>query len=286
MPCTLSQGTSSFFPFLLSPCCNSVVCPCACPVLCPLLFLTHPPNATLKVPSSLAQTQQGGKRIHHALAEMTEGVFTYTSSIGHSVTQGIYSTASSIGSGARWLVDTVSFRRSSAAPAVDAPQHEGIRDGTQDAVELPVASGEAGETAPCFMGRLAGGAPVGTAGFIGGRGARGRVDFVLQETVTESTVSIYAAMGAHFMYWDSADVGLFVARAVLGMDVLEEVRGPVAAPAVAEVTGLEGDETTVGVGGGGGIAEVRGEGVGREEREEREGERLATEREELLRRRN
>lgn len=129
----------------------------------------------------LAPYHKGGKRIHHALAEMTEDVYNRASGLSQSVSQGL----ASIGSSARWLVEAVSFRKQvqggvvveSADDVSETPALDGTHDG-------PV----------CFMDRLAGG-PCLTSG----RGSRGRLDFMLQETLGESTISIYSALSAHFM---------------------------------------------------------------------------------------
>lgn len=49
------------------------------------------------------------------------------------------------------------------------------------------------------------------------RTARGRLDFQLQTGATEN--QYLSALSSHFGYWGSADVGLFVLRAVRGVDV-------------------------------------------------------------------
>jgi hypothetical protein len=48
--------------------------------------------------------------------------------------------------------------------------------------------------------------------------AAGRIDFALQEASLES--QYVAALKAHFIYWGSMDVALFIYRAVKGLDVL------------------------------------------------------------------
>ena len=50
------------------------------------------------------------------------------------------------------------------------------------------------------------------------RRADGRLDFALQEASLEH--QYVQALGSHFSYWNSLDVGKFVMRAVCGKDVL------------------------------------------------------------------
>ena len=56
-----------------------------------------------------------------------------------------------------------------------------------------------------------------------GSNANGRVDFVLQETLTESAVTLVSAMQAHFGYWENLDLALFMMRAAMNRDVMAEV---------------------------------------------------------------
>lgn len=71
-------------------------------------------------------------------------------------------------------------------------------------------------------------APPSSAAAVTGsaRTARGRLDFQLQTGATEN--QYLSALSSHFGYWGSADVGLFVLRAVRGVDV--RAGGAVPAP--------------------------------------------------------
>jgi len=40
----------------------------------------------------------------------------------------------------------------------------------------------------------------------------GRIDYIIQEREIENQISIYAAMGAHTMYWDCKDLALFLSK--------------------------------------------------------------------------
>lgn len=52
-----------------------------------------------------------------------------------------------------------------------------------------------------------------------GRGAAGRLDFVLQDAPTEN--QYLSAIMAHFSYWTCPDTALFIARAIADKDVID-----------------------------------------------------------------
>jgi hypothetical protein len=81
---------------------------------------------------------------------------------------------------------------------------------------IPTTNTTSTSTTTSTISRVAGGELPTTRGWP--TAAAGRIDFALQEASLES--QYLAALKAHFIYWGSMDVALFIYRAVKGLDVV------------------------------------------------------------------
>jgi len=118
------------------------------------------------------------------------------------------------------------------AHGVPGPVFADEETGPGPEAEPPAGEASAALRALGHVAKIAGG-PLSTEGGWATSGA-GRLDFALQEASLES--QYLAALGAHFLYWSSPDVALFVHRAVRGLDVLSgtALSGKAWAPAGAD----------------------------------------------------
>lgn len=144
---------------------------------------------------ALVELVGGGKRLHIAAQELGDNVSSAASRFGSS------------------LVDAFKFRKKEDQVMKDdatAQEDEHMEEVAQPPPPAPTMYSKsniqriAGGPLPCELGR-----PV---------NSEGRIDFALQEASLEH--QYLAALGAHFLYWGSADVALFLARAIRGLDVL------------------------------------------------------------------
>ncbi|CAG9461893.1 unnamed protein product [Pedinophyceae sp. YPF-701] len=216
---------------------------------------------------------RGGKRIHHQLYDLAEGISEKASAVGRSVVQGASSVgagaaaaASYVGATSQWIWDAVTFRRllqgasegdgeskkqleafeeshpaaaaavraeaaawdelatryqrSSRASAREGPGGERVDEeapGTDAGLRSVTDDGTSSETAWNLTVRLTEGP------YVAPGDAQGRMDFVLQDSPTES--QYLSALGAHFVYWEHPDVALFIARGIYGLDVMDHNTG-------------------------------------------------------------
>jgi len=165
--------------------------------------------------SALVDLAGGGRRLHIAAEEFGDALVDNVSRFGSSIA-GYFTSAS----GKKRIEVT------NAAEAADFVE-EGVEGAEGEGVD-----GEQSRRRPDEEGmNVSTSVPVSAsstiAGIVGGRlpdelgrprRADGRLDFALQEASLEH--QYVQALGSHFSYWNSLDVGKFVMRAVCGKDVL------------------------------------------------------------------
>jgi DDHD domain len=242
----------------------------------------------------------GGKRLHIAAQELGDNMSSAASRLGSTLAgaltfgrgqkRGAASATAGAGAGLAVVADIkehgarqgdaavaaidAAFAGAAAEVATTTTTEEAAAEATAAPMDLEFGHPEfipsnipttTTTTAATSISRVAGGELPITGGWP--TAAAGRIDFALQEASLEN--QYVAALKAHFIYWGSMDVALFIYRAVKGLDVLngkpltvvknekeksaggvvaaaavETAAGVVAPPAAVDVVELKKEEST------------------------------------------
>lgn len=154
--------------------------------------------------NALVELVGGGRRIHIAAQELGDNMSQAASRFGSSIAGAFtFSKKGKIETQEEEKGDTLL----SEAETMQSPPEEMQKD-SSNVVETYI------DKSSTNISRIAGGHMDPELGRP--TSSRGRIDFALQEASLEH--QYVAALGAHFSYWNSQDVGLFVLRALNGVD--------------------------------------------------------------------
>eukprot|EP00873_Tetraselmis_striata_P042671 jgi/Tetstr1/462935/TSEL_007883.t1 len=141
---------------------------------------------------------RGGKRIHIGTQELMEDM-------GHQVQQAQAN-----------MLSTLVNMKVNTSKALSAMRGRKDTEAPAPAEDAPTMASNTAEEAYNPIWRLTDGQECKEKR---GRGAAGRLDFVLQDAPTEN--QYLSAIMAHFSYWSCPDTAMFIARAVSAADVIE-----------------------------------------------------------------
>lgn len=162
---------------------------------------------------ALVELVGGGRRIHIAAQELGDNVSMAASRFGSSIAGAFtFSRRSKEEPSAADSVEETPM----PADAKEAGTPGKESDARESKADEDSKSSSSGDDVGSSFARIAGG----LLPTEGGRPtcAKGRMDFALQEASLEH--QYLAALSAHFMYWSSPDVALFVHRAIHDLDVI------------------------------------------------------------------
>lgn len=161
---------------------------------------------------ALVELVGGGRRIHIAAQELGDNVSMAASRFGSSIAGAF----------------TFSRKSKEEPSSGDAEEHMSVPEERGKEAGTPGKTSDARQSKPSegdSLSKVDTNSSIAriTGGLLpaeGGRPTRaeGRMDFALQEASLEH--QYLAALSAHFMYWNSPDVALFVHRAIHNLDVI------------------------------------------------------------------